>query len=199
MTNELYLNQIKPTYESLQNFQIHNNTLYFKDDTTYVLPLQTVKLYELNNNLFLLKPRNIYRIIYLLELFPKPELTDGDVKFIEAYVQRYLENEDRRLKGEEVDETELFQLGIPIYKSYDPIYIESKTSQVIQNVINNHSSSMEQSRGPKLVLANPTFKGTTDEDNYLANLEKAGFTTIFLIAAAIILTSLYIAFFVFSK
>jgi hypothetical protein len=199
MDNELYLNGIKHNYDSLQSFYIKNNVLIFKDKETYYLPLRFVNLYKLNTRIFLLKPRDIYRVIFLLELIFKKELTDNDKRFINAYVERYLKYEENRLANGEENEIDIVSLGIPINLAYDPLFINNPTSQIIQSIINIHDNNRENGRSnnPKLVLTNPQFAPIVEKNpvEEIESYAKAGFTTFLLIGGTIIATCLYLAYF----
>ncbi len=203
MDNELVLKNLQKSYDSLRCFVIKNNILYFKDDNKiYQLPLQTVNISNLNHNLFLIKPRDIYRIIYLLEILNKKEITEYDSEFIKQYTVKYLKLEKERLENAEVDENEIMCLKMPIDLAYNSIYSNNPSSLLIQNIINNYAEQIEsgKSHGKKLVLEKENLPKTLDDEpNTWIDLGKAGFTTTFLIVLTIILTSVYIAFFVLNK
>lgn len=203
MDNELVLKNLQKSYDSLRCFVIKNNILYFKDDNKiYQLPLQTVNISNLNHNLFLIKPRDIYRIIYLLEILNKKEITEYDSEFIKQYTVKFLKLEKERLENAEVDENEIMCLKMPIDLAYNSIYSNNPSSLLIQNIINNYAEQIEsgKSHGKKLVLEKENLPKTLDDEpNTWIDLGKAGFTTTFLIVLTIILTSVYIAFFVLNK
>ena len=133
----------------------------------------------------------------MLELLPKSNLTDKEILFIETYTNKYLKLNDTAIENNNIDNNLVWCFSIPIYSSYDPNYINSETSSIIQKIINEHSNNIENSKSnhPRLVLTNPQFQVIKEEDN-LANIEKAGFTTIFIIAGAIISTCIYIIYFI---
>lgn len=199
MSNELFFKNIQNNYESLKYFIVKDNMLYFKDNDNkmYSLPL-TFNLAEVNNNLFLLKPRDIYRVLYLLELLSHNELNNNDAEFIKQYTEKYIKLEQERLENNSVSELETLCLGIPIYESYNPIYMEKPASILMQNILNNQTEKIEngKSHGKKLVLVNPNFPKVENDENSLEDLGKAGFTAIMLVVLTVILTSLYIAFFI---
>ena len=203
MDNEIIITNLKNSYDSLKYFIIKNNILYFKDnDKLYSLPLQIVNISNLNPNMFLLKPRDIYRIIFLLEVLNKKELSEYDSEFIKQYTNKYLKLENERLDNNDVDENEIMCLGIPIYTSYDPMFVNNPGSVLIQNLLNARAEQIEngKSHGQKLVLANPNFPKTEEEEpNAWIDLGKAGFTATSIIILTIILTSIYIAFFILKK
>ena len=201
MNNEIFINSNKNLYESLEYFQIENNILNFNDNgKIYRFPIYNINLSILNPNLYLLKPRDIFRVIYLLELLYKDNISEYDYNFIEQYVNKYLNLEDKRLEGQEIDNNEVECLGIPIYTSYEPSFIDKPTSISIQTLINSHSEKIEnsQSKGQRLVLINPEFGKFSEDDNQndFVELGKAGFTSIMLILVTVILTVLYIVYFV---
>ena len=71
MNNELFLKQMKNNYDSLKNFEIINDRLILKLESIFMINLISTKLYTLNPNLFLLEPKEIFQIIYML-IFPSP-------------------------------------------------------------------------------------------------------------------------------
>ena len=206
MNNEVILKNLQTSYDSLKYFNIKNNILYFKDgENIYTLPLQSTNLIALSSNLFLLKPRDIYRIIFLLELLNKDSLTENDIEFIRQYTNKYLKLETMRLENQTIDENEVNCLSIPIYTSYDPKYIDKPASIIINELLNNHSQEIESGKSNVQTLAlRPnnipnTIIREDFEDSPLNDFGKAGFTTIILIVGAVVLTSLYIAFFIIGK
>ncbi len=199
MDNESFFNTIKSKYESLQNFSVKENKLYLNDNgSLYIIPL-TISLERQNPIIFWLKPRDIHRVIYMIELLNKQEITENDTVFINQYVNKYLDLEKKKLANMEVDEIEVFSLGIPIYLSDDPTLENNVASKQIRDIINNHLKEDEGGRTntPRLVLTHPNFHPVNeDDDDLLANIEKAGFTTIAIILIGIVATCLYIAFFI---
>ncbi|MBE6156388.1 MAG: hypothetical protein E7161_01405 [Firmicutes bacterium] len=205
MSNEIFLAQMKYKYESLQYFSIQNGLLVLNYQGTFTIPFENVYLANLNENLFLMDPNEIFHILYMLELLPKPQLNNFDEEFIINYVNRYLQYNDSALEhsNNPHNNEALFELKkklsgfqIPIYLSYDPQFENTPTSIAIQNIMNLHSEEIEQGKGnhQKLVRINPKFAPIEEESNLVA-FEKAGFTTLILIITAIVATCLYIAFF----
>lgn len=195
MNNEVVLKNLQNSYISLRYFAIKNNVLYFKDnDKVYSLPLNIVNLNNLNNNLFILKPRDIYRIIYLLELLNKDNITENDIEFIKQYTEKYLNLETIRIENNEINENEIFGLSIPIYTSYDEKFSSKPASKLITETINNYTEKRQsgKSQGQKLVLANPNFPNIEDE---IHEYGAAGFAKIFLIITIVIIIGIYVAFF----
>lgn len=206
MSNEEYFNKIKDMYDSLKNFQINNNILTFFDDITYKISLYNVNLSKLNPNIFLLKPKDIHRLLFILEILPKKNLNDIEKKFIIQYVQKYLKLEHSKLSNEEVNDNEVNCLGIPIYLADDPTYENSECSQIIHTILQNdikklENTSISNNNQKRLVLTNPQFKTESNQNNSLeefSDYTKTGFTTILLIAITVIATCTYLAIY-FSK
>ncbi len=199
MNNEEFLNTYKPLYDSLKYFYIENNTLKLNYDYTYSLPLDNINLFNLNSNIFLLNPKEIFSILYALSLLPKSTLTDEDYNFLAQYVKRYLKLNDLALEdSEKVDNNLVWCLSIPIYTSYDPNFIELPTSKIIQDIFNNHSNELENGRGNqmRLVLKNTNVDIIQEEENNNNYFEKAGFTTIIIIVAAIVISTIYISLYI---
>ena len=197
MNNEVYLNQMKNTYESLKYFSIDGNYLVLTLETTYRIPISNINLSTLNQNLFILDPSEIFHIIYMLQLLPQPEISPEEENFIKQYVTRYLKLNDMALTESNLDTNLIWGLSIPIYSSYDPECINNPGSQIIQNIINNHSEEIENSKGkhPRLVLTNPNFENTSNEVQ-LTPFEKAGFSTLLIIWSTVAATCAYIAYFI---
>ena len=202
MDNDTIFITLQNSYDSLKYFNVKNNILYFKDNEhIYNLPLNIVNLYTLNNNLFLLKPRDIYRIIYLLELLEKENITENDIEFIKQYTEKYIKLEQSRIEKDnnhDIDENEVSSFSIPIYTSYDPRFANKPTSKIIDELLYKHTKQIEEgtSKGQKLVRINPNFPKEDEQNNYLSDFGKAGFTTLLLIIGTVIITSLYIAYYV---
>ena len=197
MNNEMYFNLIKGNYESLNSFYMRDNTLFYQDTSTYMLTLEHITLANINTNLFLLSPRDIYRVLYLLELLPKRVITENDKLFINEYVIKYLDLEDKKLSNEEIEEHKVDCLGMPIYFSDDPSLENTPASIEIHKVLNEHTENVKagKSNGPRLVLTNPNFI-IEEEQNDLIEVGKAGFTTLLIIAGTVIATCIYIALFI---
>ncbi len=201
MDNELFLQNAKNTYETLNYFTIKNNMLILNYNGTYMVPIKYTDLSKLNTNIFLLNPHEIINLIYMLELLHNNTLTEQEKTFINGYVKNYLKINDDVLNGNDKLQMTSYLLSIPIYTAYDPSFINTEPSILIQNIINEHSESLNsgKSKYPKLVLKNDNFIPIEDENDLLNEFGKAGFTTIILISTAIIATCLYIAFFIVNK
>ena len=206
MNNEVIFKNLQTSYDSLKYFIIKNNILYFKDDNNvYTLPLISTNLNTINPNLYLLKPRDIYRVIFLLELLNKDILTENDIEFINQYTNKYLKLETMRLENQNVDENEVTSLSVPIYTSYDPKYINKPASKIINELLSNYSQEIENGRSSVQTLAlkpkniPDTIIREDYEDSPLNDFKQAGFTAIILIISTVVLTSLYIFFFILSK
>jgi len=203
MNNSEYLLQLQNSYESLKNFSINDNKLYFKTDKMCMITLNNVNLSSLNPNIFLLKPEEIFHILYAIELLPNNNITNEEEEFLKNYTQRYLKINDRALQENDVDTNLLSSLSIPIYLSSDPYYEQYPSSKLIQNILNIHNEDLENGRGnhKRLVLelhSNPNFIQEFEEDN-IRNFEKAGFTTLLLIASTVIATCSYIIYFIINS
>lgn len=197
MSNEMFLKQSQNIYESLRYFSIENNLLSLHTvNGPRVLALSNVSLASINQNLFLLKPIEIFHTLRTLELLYSKELTSNDIEFLKSYVANYLTLNDKALEGIEDNYNELNGFKIPIYLSYDPNFINNPASTIIQSIINNHSDEIENSKGkhPKLVLVNSNYKGEEENDDLF--LSQAGFSTLILIALTVATTCLYIAGFI---
>lgn len=206
MNNEVILRNLQVSYDSLKYFIIKNNILYFKDDNNiYSLPLINTNLSLLNTNLYLLKPRDIYRVIFLLELLNKDTLTDNDIEFIRQYTNKYIKLETMRLENQNVNENEATCLSIPIFTSYDSKYLDKPASIIINELLNTHSQEIESGKSnvQTLTLKPKKIPDTIIREDYedspLNDFKQAGFTTIILIISTVVLTSLYIAFFIINK
>lgn len=197
MNNELLLNELQNSFPNLRYFKLSNNVLSLEFDGSYRIPFINTSLSNINPNLFLQNPKEIFNILYMLELLNKNELNESEIAFITSFVNRYLKYSDLATKGNEVDKDLLWCLSIPIYTSYDPNYIENMGSSIIQNIINSHSEEIENSKcmHERLVLTHPDFGGNYEEDTF-SYLEKAGFATLTLIGGAITFTLLFIIFFI---
>lgn len=200
MNNEEFINYYKNTYTSLKYFTIKDNRLILSLDTTYIIPFNHIYFSQLNSLIFALDPIELFQTLYLLELFYKQDLEPQEINFITSYVNKYIRLNDSLLSNERSDNTRINALSIPIYTSYNEEYQNTACSMLIQNILNNHQEELEKgsSKGTKLVLSNPHFKGTMEEEEDYKYLEKAGYTVIFLITSAVIATALYIAFFMAS-
>lgn len=200
MNNVTFIEEMQKTYESLKYFSIKDNSLSLNTDKTYTIPFTNVTLANLNPNLFLLDANEIFHILYMLELLPKKDLTENEINFITNYVNEYLVLNDKAIENSDIDQNKVWCRSIPIYTSYSEEYSNSNVSNIIQNIINNHTSEIENSKGnhPRLVLTNPQFQTISDENN-LVEFGKAGFTTLLLIIGAVFTTVLYIINFIITS
>lgn len=196
MENEIFLKQMQNYYESLKFFSISDGKLILHSDIDYKIHLDYTNLSSLNPNLFLLSPIDIFHIIYMLELLHNQNLKENEIAFIQSYANKYLKLNDLAIENNGVDGNLVWCFSIPIYSSYDPEFLNNPCSSIIQKIINSHSENLENGRDnhPRLVLTNPKFQ--VNEDQNVEKFEKAGFTTLFLIAGAITITCLYIIYFV---
>ncbi len=197
MNNELFISQNKTIYPSLANFSIVNNKLILNLDKTYIIPLTHINLSTINSNIFLLNPIELFQSLYILELLYKNELNNSEITFINNYVKKYLNLNDLILTNQSDENIRVNSLGIPIYTAYNDYFINSPCANEIKNTINSHTEDIEKGgKGMRLVLSNPNFKGEFEEENSLPYIERAGFTTLFIIFGTSILTIIYIIFFI---
>lgn len=198
MNNEIFINEMKNYYESLQYFNLENNYLVLNYEGIFKIPFVNVTLSSLNPNLFSLDPKEIFHILYMLELLPKDTLNNNEVEFINGYVSRYLKINDLALENDGMDSNLAWGLSIPIYTSYDPLYLNKPGSKIIEDSLNSHTENLSEGRGnhQKLVLLKNDNFSTISEDEPITNLAQAGFTTLVLIFIAVAATVLYIANFI---
>ena len=197
MNNEMFLKQYQNLYESLQYFSINENKLILNYEGTYTLPLINVSLVNINPNLFILKPNEIFHIIRALELLYKKELNENDIIFLKNYIKTYLALNDKALEGHDEYINELNGFQIPICLSYDPYFTNNPTSIIIQEIVNEHSNEFEngKSKHPRLVLANKEIINDPTSDDIL----QAGFSTLILIFLTVAATCLFIYQFIFKN
>lgn len=207
MDNKEFIFQMQNQYESLKYFIIKDNKLILNKDGTFVIPFNNVILSSLNPILFTLDPKEIFHILRMLELLQKKELTDKEKGFINQYVLRYLKLNNMALNDSNINTNLIISLNIPIYLSYDEEFQKYPGSLLIQKIIINYSENLEKNNGnsidsqKRLVLIpkdNPNFI-IEQENNYIHNFEKAGFTSLLLITSTIALTCAYIAYFILGK
>lgn len=198
MNNKTFLNEMQHIYETLKYFYIEDDFLVLNYEGNFKIPFTNVILSSLNPNLFMLDPKETFHILYMLELLPKKELSISESEFIKQYVTRYLKLNDMALSNSNIDTQLVWGLSIPIYSSYDPEFINNQSSLIIQNLVNSHSENLENSNSigkqQKLVLVNPNFEQTYEDP--IVTFEKAGFTTLLLIASTVVATSFYIIHFI---
>lgn len=206
MNNDVVFKSLQQSYDSLRVFDVINNILYFNyNGATYQLPLNIVSLSSLNPDIFLLKPEDIYRIIYLLELLPKDNLTPSDEEFITQYTEKYLKLEQGRIEEREndkgLDDKDILCLSIPINVAYDPRFVDKRASKIIDEILYRHTEEIESGnfKGQKLVRINPNVPREYSLGDEVSDFGKAGFTTILIILSSVLFTGLYIAYFMIGK
>lgn len=201
MNNDMFIKQMKNYYESLQFFSIENGYLTLSYEGTYKIPFISVNLSLLNPNLFSLDPKEIFHILYMQELLFKENLNQNEIEFIKGYLTRYLKLNDMALENENMDSNLVWGLSIPIYTSYDPLFIDKPASKLIEEQINMHSDNLVEGRSnqQRLVLMKNDNFTTIVEEEPLSNLAQAGFTTLLLIFSAVTITVLYILNFILIK
>ena len=203
MNNMDFIFENKQMYTSLKYFEIKNDTLILNKNGTFIIPFKNVNLSSLNPYIFLLEPDQLFHTLYMLELLPKNEISKEEESFIINYTQRYLKLNDDALENNDFNSSFVPYIGTPISLSYDPIYEGFTSSKLIKQCIETHNNEIENGRGnqKRLVLIpndNPNFIQDNEESN-LHNFEKAGFSTLLLIASAVASTCLYIAYFILGK
>ena len=206
MNNDVVFKSLQQSYDSLRVFDVINNILYFNyNGATYQLPLNIVSFSSLNPDIFLLKPEDIYRIIYLLELLPKDNLTPSDEEFITQYTEKYLKLEQGRIEEREndkgLDDKDILCLSIPINVAYDPRFVDKRASKIIDEILYRHTEEIESGnfKGQKLVRINPNVPRECSLGDEVSDFGKAGFTTILIILSSVLFTGLYIAYFMIGK
>ena len=201
MNNEEYLKKFQSIFPNLQFFRIENNTLILEYDGFFKMPLIHINLSLLNPNLFYLSPKEIFQVIYILELLYKNTLTEQEQAFIISFMNMYLTlNDYVKSHNKEEKEMHLSALGIPVLISYEEGFINNPASKIIQVMINNHDNEIlsGKNKQPRLVRTNETMANfiPMEEDLNFIDYGKAGFTTLILIGGAIISTVLYITSFI---
>ncbi len=201
MNNEEYLKKFQSIFPNLQFFRIENNTLILEYDGFFKMPLIHVNLSLLNPNLFYLSPKEIFQVIYILELLYKNNLSEQEQAFIISFMNMYLTlNDFVKSHNKEEEEMHLSSLGIPVLISYEEGFINNPASKIIQVMINNHDNEIlsGKNKQPRLVRTNETMANfmPVEEDLNFIDYGKAGFTTLILIGGAIISTVLYITSFI---
>ncbi len=201
MNNEEYLKKLQNIFPNLQFFRIENNSLILEYGSFFKMPLTHVNLSFLNPNLFYLSPKEIFQVIYILELLYKNSLTEQEQDFIISFMNMYLTlNDFVKSHNKEEEEMHVSSLGIPVLNSYEAAFMNNPASKIIQTMINNHDNEIlsGKNKQPRLVRTNETVANfmPMEEDLNLIDYGKAGFTTLILIGGAIISTVLYITSFI---
>ena len=136
MSNEEYLKYLQNYNDNAKLFQIQNNILILNYNGNFKMPLIHINLSDLNPSIFNIDPRETFQIIYVLELLYKQNLSEGEINFITNYTQKYLSLNDSVLENDSDDKDRVWCLSIPIYKAYDPMFIENYSAKLISNIIN---------------------------------------------------------------
>ena len=202
MNNKDFLSKFKLIYPSLNSFEIINNYLLFKSTKTYSFPLANINLSQLDKSLYTLSSKDIFQILYMIELLYRPTLEEHEIIFVKNYTKSYLVLQEK-IRNSSIT-NDLYQyiwwVEYPIHLAYNDYFNNMVASNVIIELITNHNNSNLE-KSPKLVLSkgnNPTFEMEEITDNY-TNFKEAGFTTIFLITIPICLTLIFIAFFIVGR
>jgi len=203
MENKIFIEQMKNYFDSLKCFDIQDNFLILQTDKIFKIPLLHTYLSQLEQSIFMLHPTEIFQIIYLLELFYRTQLSESEKEFIINYTNKYLILNENITNGNDINQNRLWCLELPINNAYKEEFSEYPCSKLIISIIDKHSEEINSGLGksPKLVLVkgnNPNFELEENIDE-LKTFEKAGFTTLLLIASTVISTCLYIAYFIIDR
>lgn len=203
MNNNVFFKQIKPFYESLKYFELKNNYLILYANQTFILPLIHTNLSTINKDIFLAEPSEIFHFLQMHELLFKMDLTEKEKEYIKNFTNKYLYLKNNNNNGLEVNNITLWCLELIISTSFTEELINNPASQEIISIIDNFSKEFESGlgNGMRLVLTkngNQNFEIEEEIDN-IKNFEKAGFTTLFLIIFTIIITCIFIAFFIMNN
>jgi len=203
MNNIDFIFENQNQYDSLKFLSIKDNKLILNKDGIFMIPFSNVQLTNLNPNIFLLDPKELFHTLYMLELLPKNDINQNEEIFIKSYTERYLKLNDRALQESDINQDFVTYIGTPITLSYDPLYENLPCSKIIKNILDTHNNELENGRSnqKKLILIpnqNPNFIQELPEDN-IRNFEKAGFSTLLLIGSAVALTCIYIAYFIIGR
>ncbi len=203
MSNELFLKNYQNIYESLQYFSINGNVLTLNYNGTYIMELNHINLINLNQNLFLLNPIEIYQIIYMLELLYKDEISNYEMNFASSYTNNYLNLNDTILSNNESNSNLAFKaniFAIPIYTAYDEAFNNKPAGTLIKNLLNTHVNKIEsgEAKGQRLVRTNPNGS-YFEEDNDFEYFKNAGFVSLIIIALGVVLTTSYIVLFILNN
>lgn len=200
MNNSIYLNKLKSFYNSLQYFDIKDNYLIFTNNKTFILPLIHTDLSQINPDIFLAEPNEIFHFLQVNELLYKNALNEKEINYLHEFTNRYLKIKKDSNEGKDINNITLWCLELLFSKISQEEFINKPASIEISNIIDKDNKELESGLGTsvKLVLTkngNENFE-LEEEFDSLKSLEKAGFTTLFLIIITIILTCLFIAYFI---
>lgn len=203
MDNKVYLNQLKTFYDALKPFDIQNNylILYVPNlQKNFILPLNHTDLTSIPKEIFLSSPSEIFHFLQMHELLYKTELTEKEINYIKDFTNKYLELKNNNNDGKMINDTTLWCLELLISKSYEEKFINNPASKLVISIIDNFNKELESGLGigVKLVLTktgNQNFNLEEDIDT-IKTFEKAGFTTLLLVIITVVLTCMFIAFFI---
>lgn len=203
MDNKTYFNQIKPFYNSLKFFDIKDNYLILNSKQTFILPLIHTNLSQFNKDIFLASPGEIFHILQINELLYKEQLSENEKKYIIDFTQKYLDLKKQNNEENNINTITLWCLEIIISKAFQEEFVNNPASKEITMLIDNNTKDFENGRntGVKLVLSkgnNQNFEIIEDFDS-VKTFEKAGFTTLFLVIITVILTCIFITFFILNN
>ena len=200
MNNEVYFKQIKPFYNSLKYFDVKNNYLILHTTKDFVLPLIKTNLELINKDIFLAQPNEIFHFFQMHELLYKQELTEKEIAYISDFTNKYLQLKNNNNEGKDINNITLWCIELLISIAFRDEFINNPASQKIISLIDNFNKELESglNTSVKLVLTkngNQNFLIEEEIDN-IKNFEKAGFTTLFIVIITVVLTCLFLAFFI---
>ena len=200
MNNEVYFKQIKPFYNSLKYFDVKNNYLILHTTQDFILPLIKTNLELINKDIFLAQPNEIFHFFQMHELLYKQELTEKEIAYISDFTNKYLQLKNNNNEGKDINNITLWCIELLISIAFRDEFINNPASQKIISLIDNFNKELESglNTSVKLVLTkngNQNFLIEEEIDN-IKNFEKAGFTTLFIVIITVVLTCLFLAFFI---
>lgn len=196
MNNNDYLNKLKPIYNSLLYFDIKDNYLILTTNKTFILKLIHTDLSQINPDIFLAEPGEIFHFIQMNELLYKSEINEKEIIYIKDFTSRYLKIKQKNNEGNEINNITLWCLELLISKSFNEEFINNPASKIITSLIEEDNEKIKSGLNTGLRLVLTKESDPTTNNNNIRELEKAGFTTIILISLTIILTCIYFINFV---
>lgn len=202
--NQLYLDSVKNMYESLHDFSITNNVLYYKkDNVVYQLPL-IVNLSAFNPALYSLSPEEIINVLYVYQLLYKSVLSDQEKELMVKYTNKYFEYNN----NPELSPSNVFGLSIPVYTSYDDAFANSPGAMIIRAELTSKNEALEKYQNSVEGRQKQMVRTLKKDDlpnteayleyeefaNKLNRIQNAGFTTIFIIIGTVVATAISLLF-----
>ncbi len=206
MSNGEYLQFLQQQHEPMRYFRIKDNHLLFVSPTSnnkvLGMPLYSISLEVLDKMypaLFYQNPNEIYQILFLLSLFYKEKLDDNiDIKYISDYIKQFINIKNQVVSyNDQTQEIRKNCLEIPLILADDNNFENNPCAiEIRKNILEElNDIASGKSNVPKLVRSNPNVGNFESEEDMLRTIEKAGFTTIFIIVAGVILTCAYLIYF----